>query len=202
MLDSDIGNMILPNVRFYDKEQLNNFKTEQENRPIYDMVTMVRIEIPGNQYSIIDTLAGEHHKRNYPKEWARYQNESTNDKISGTLLSDWSILRASQVKELNHYHFYTVEQVANSSDDQINKVTMIVGMGGHAFREKARQYLKVAKDSAVVEHQNEELQKRDAEIESLKQQMAQLMAMVQQPETERKKPGPKPKENSNEPANV
>jgi hypothetical protein len=189
MLDSDIGNMILPNVRFYDKEQINNFKTEQENRPIYDMVTMVRIEIPGNQYSINDTIAGEHHKKAYPAQWARYQNESTSDKVSGTLLSDWSILRASQVKELNHYHFYTVEQVANSSDEQVGKITMIVGMGGHAFREKARQYLKVAKDNAIVQHQDEELRKRDQEIEVLKQQMAELMSMNQ----ERKKPGPKPK---------
>lgn len=175
MLDSDIGNTILPYVRFYEKEVLNGFKSEQENRPIYDMVDFVRIEIPGNALSIIDTIAGEHHKQQYPMQWARYQNERTDDKIEGTLLRDWALLRASQVKELNHFQFYTVEQVANASDQQVNSVSMIVGMGGHAFRDKARQYLKVAKDSALVQHQNEELGKRDAEIEALKQQMQELM---------------------------
>lgn len=187
MLDSDIGNTILPYVRFYDKEVQNNFKSEQENRPIYDMVPFVRIEIPGNSLSIIDTIAGDHHKQQYPMQWARYQNDRTDEKIEGTLLRDWSILRASQVAELKHLKFYTVEQVAQASDQQINVVTSIVGMGGHAFREKAQQYLKLAKDSALVQHQNEELKKRDEEIEALKQQMAQLMS-------ERKKPGPKPKQ--------
>lgn len=203
MLDSDIGNSILPHVVFYDKEQINNFKTEQENRPIYDMVTMVRIMIPGNALSIIDTIAGEHHKGNYPKEWARYLNDKTDDNIQGTLLRDWAILRPNQVKELNHFHFYTVEQVANASDEQIGKVAMIAGMGPHAFRDKARQYLKVAKDSATVQHQDEELRKRDQEIDALKQQMTELMASLN---SDRKKPGPKAKEivtgGSNEPANV
>lgn len=190
MLDSDIGNTILPMVRFYQREQLNNFKTKQEGRPIYYMADFVRIEIPGNQYTIIDTFASEYHKKTYPVQWARYQNEKKelgDDSIEGTVLREWNLLTAAQAKELQHYRFYTVEQVANASDSQLAPIVMIVGMGANAFRDKAKAYLARAKDSAIVDAQNEELRKRDAEIEALKSQMNELMS-------ERKKPGRKPKE--------
>lgn len=182
MLDSDIGSTILPHVRFYQKEELNNFETNKQGRPIYRMVDFVRIEIPGNQYSIIDTYANEGHKESYPIQWARYQNEKKDlgdSEIEGTLLRDWSILTAAQVRELAHFHFYTVEQVALASDEQIGKITNIVGMSGHSFRDKAKSYLAVAKDSAHAMAQAEELRKRDAEIEELKQQMQQLLAANQ-----------------------
>lgn len=179
MLDSDIGNTIVPNVRFYQREMQHEFNTEKEGRPIYYMADFVRIEIPGNQFSIIDTFASDYHKRTYPVQWARYQNEKKDlgdDDITGTLLRDWPILTAAQARELKHYHFYTVEQVANASDAQLSPIAMVIGMGTHVFRDKAKSYLAHAKDSAIVDHQNEELRKRDAEIEALKAQMAEFMA--------------------------
>lgn len=178
MLDSDVGNNILPMVRFYQREVKHEYNSEQQGRPIYYMADFVEIKVPGNQYTIIDTFANESHKRLYPQQWAFYQNQKRDmneGDIQGTLLRDWPILTAAQARELNHYHFYTVEQVANASDDQVGKVTMVVGMSGHSFREKARAYLSRNKDSAAIEAQNEELRKRDAEIEQLKAQMAQLM---------------------------
>lgn len=191
MLDSDIGNNILPAVRFYQREMLHEFNSNKEGRPIYYMADFVRIEIPGNQYSVIDTFASDSHKKLYPVQWARYQNEKKDlgdDDISGTLLRDWPILTAAQAKELKHYHFYTVEQVAQASDAQLAPIAMVIGMGTHAFREKAQNYLKRAKDSAIVDAQAEELHKRDAEIQALKQQMQELMHAVAP-----KKPGRKPK---------
>lgn len=178
MLDSD-ERQILPHVRFYQKEVQNNFKTEKEGRPIYDMVDFVRIEIAGNQYSIIDTYANDGHKQAYPVAWARYQNEKKDlgdDGIQGTLLRDWNILTSAQVKELAHYNFYTVEQVANASDAQIQVTTSIVGMSGFTFRDKAKQYLAVSKDKALAMSQAEELAKRDKEIEEMKKQLAELTA--------------------------
>lgn len=178
MLDSDIGNAILPNIRFFQKEVMNTFETEKEGRPVYVMRDFVRIEIPGDRYNIIETYAGEHHKKQYPVEWARYLNEKRegSGEIQGTLLRDWPLLNPAQAAELKFYHFYTVEQVAQASDEQISKIGMMIGMSPHSFREKAKAYLATAKDSAVVAHQNEELRKRDAEIEALKAQMAELMA--------------------------
>jgi hypothetical protein len=178
MLDSDIGNTILPHVRFYQKEVKHEFNSEKEGRPIYFMADFVRIEIPGNQYSIIDTFANKSHQDKYPIQWAKFQNEKRelgDDDITGTLLKDWSILTAAQVRELKHYHFYTVEQVAQASDDQISKIQMIIGMGAHVFRQKAKDYLSRAKDSSILNAQADELRKRDVEIEQLKEQMNRLL---------------------------
>lgn len=193
MLDSDIGNTIVPLVRFYQKEVPHPFNTEKEGRPIYYMADFVRIEIPGNQYSIIDTFVNESHKNMYPMQWARYMNEKRElgeDGIQGTMLSDWPLLTSAQARELKHYKFYTVEQIAGASDAQLSPIVMIVGMGANAIKSKAQSYLSRAKDSAIVEAQSEELRKRDVEIQALKDQMKELMHF----QPERKKPGPKPKE--------
>ena len=178
MLDSDVGNQILPMVRFYQREVKHEYNSEKEGRPIYYMADFVEIRVPGNQFTIIDTFANDGHKQRFPQQWAFYQNQKrdmNSDDVQGTLLRDWPIITAAQARELNHYHFYTVEQVANASDDQINQVTMVVGMSGLSFRDKARAFLSRSKDNAALEAQAEELRKRDAEIEQLKQQMASLM---------------------------
>ena len=178
MLDSDIGNTIVPHVRFFQKEVKHEFNSQKEGRPIYSMADFVRIEIPGNQYSIIETFANQGHKDRYPVQWAKYQNEKRDlgeDDVAGTLLKDWSILTAAQVRELKHYHFYTVDQVSQASDEQLSKIQMIIGMGPHVFRQKAKDYLARAKDSAILDAQADELRKRDAEIEQLKQQMNRLL---------------------------
>lgn len=183
MMESDRGNSILPNVRFYEREMQNNYKSQTEGRPVYDMVEFVRIEIPGDMLNIIDQPATKYHKETYPVQWGRFLNERLQNgsmhEISGTLLRDWAILNAAQARELNHFNFYTVDQIAASSDEQLSKIVMIVGMGAHAIREKAKNYLAKAKDSAVLDSQAEELRKRDAEINQLKEQMNSMLAKMQ-----------------------
>lgn len=205
MLDSDIGNTVLPMVRFYQKETQHPFNSEKENRPVFYMADFVRIEIPGNQYSIIDTFAGEHHKKSYPEAWSRYQNEKRelgdDGDITGTLLKDWSLLNPAQARELKHFHFYTVEQVANASDAQLSHVKMIIGMGEQSFREKARAYLAAAKGASAVEAEKKEVQKREEQINQLQEQLAkqqeqmqELMARLQTTAESPKRRGRSPKE--------
>lgn len=161
-------------VRFYQREVEMGYESEQAGRPVYKMQDYVRIEIPGNSTSIIDTFANESHKQRFPMEWARYQNEKVDGEISGTLLRDWPLLNAAQAAELKHFKFYTVEQVANASDAQIASVGMLVGMAPHSFREKAKAYIAHAKDSAVVQAQGDELRKRDQEIADLRAEIERL----------------------------
>lgn len=186
MLDSDVGNSVLPMVRFYQKEMLHEFNTEKENRPVYYMADRIRIEIPGRQDTIIDTIANEWHKKEYPQQWARFMNEKKDledTEITGTMLKDWTLLTAAQARELRHYHFYTVEQVALASDAQLNQVQMIVGMGGHVFRDKAKAYLAAARGASEIEAREHELEKRDLEIADLKKKMQEMMdAIKNQPE--------------------
>src|SRR5574343_68146 len=91
-------------VRFYQKAVPNEFRSTAEGRPVSDMRDFVIIEIPGNQTLRVDT---------YEKEDAE---------VSDTLLKDWPLLNSAQAEELKHYKFYTVEQVAEASDMQINSI--------------------------------------------------------------------------------
>lgn len=172
-------------VRFYQKEVENEYLTTSEGRPIKYMADFIRIEIPGDMTSIIDTFVNEEHRKRFPIQWANYQNDKTAQvEAQGTLLKDWPLLTAAQASELRHFKFYTVEQIANASDQQIQGVGMIVGMSGFSFRDKAKAFLAAAKDSSVVMQQADELRKRDTEIEELKRQVAQLAQMA-----EARKPG-------------
>jgi hypothetical protein len=74
--------------------------------------------------------------------------------------------------------FFTVESVANASDLNINALGMMAGMAPHILRDKARAFLQAAKDTALPQHQAEELAKRDAIIAQLQADMARLASQV------------------------
>lgn len=170
-------------VRFYQAPYHMTFRSQQEGRPIYEMRDHVRIEIPGNQLSIIDTLANDDHKAKFPLQWAHYQNSQTgrdDASLQGTLLREWPLLTAAQAKELEHWRFYTVEQVANASDLQLQSVGMLAGMSPLSFRDKARAFLASAKDSAAVQQQADELAQSRAREKALQESMGELMRKVEE----------------------
>ena len=171
-------------VRFYSKEVQNDFLTNKEGRPISYMADFVRIEVPGNQTSIIETFVNNEHKARFPQQWAIYLNEKADgnnnpDNVQGTILRDWPILNAAQATELKHFKFYTVEQVAAASDQQIMAIGMTAGMSPLALRDKAIAFLENAKDSSFAQRQSEELKLREQEIADLKEQMTRLAKMVE-----------------------
>ncbi len=169
-------------VRFYQREVENEYLTNEEGRPIKYMADFVRIEIPGNVLSIIDTFATDIHKKRFPIQWAQFLNDkSAETDVQGTLLRDWSLLTPAQATELRHFKFYTVEQIANATDQQIQTIGMLVGMSPFSFRDKARAFLAAAKDSSVVMAQAEEIRRRDQEIADLKEQMQRLIQTAEKP---------------------
>lgn len=165
---------------FYKKPLPNEFKTAQEGRPIFDEVDMVKIYVAGDNLSVIDTLAREDHKQRFPLQWAQFMNKTGNDPhLSGTPLSQWPLVSQSQVEELKGLKFFTVEQVASASDQQISRIGMLAGMSPHAFRDRAINFLKVAKDESDANKQEEELAKLREENARIKQETDAKMAEMQ-----------------------
>lgn len=175
------------NVRFYQKAVQNNFKTALEGRPIMEMADFILIEVPGNSNLVIDTYAATEHKDRFPIQWARYQNEKTVGDIEGTLLHDWPVLNAAVAAELKHFKFYTVEQIAQASDAQLNTLGMSAGMSPLSLRDKAKAFLASAKDTALVQQQADELRKRDEELSAVKAQLAELAQAMNKPKAAPKK---------------
>lgn len=198
-IESDIRGSGGVTAIFYKKALPNNFKTEQEGRPIFDDVDMVKIYISGDSHNVIDTLVREDHKARFPREWANYMNKHGNDPhLSGTPLSQWPLITMSQAEELKALKFFTVENIAAASDAQLQKLGMTAGMSPHAFRDRAVNFLRVAKDEADVNKNEEEIRtlkeenakiksETDAKLAQMQEQMATILAAVGEKKPRKKK---------------
>lgn len=168
-------------VKFYSQAVQQPFLTVKEGRPIFHDVDFIMIFTPGDQLNIIDTVARPDHKARFPQQWAAYQQgKSTDQQLVGTPVSAWPFLTAAQAEEFKALKFFTVEQIANASDLQLQRMGMTGGMNPHVIRDRAKAYLAAAAGTAPIEAQaqeNAELKERLAAME--KQVQAMLAAGVQ-----------------------
>lgn len=135
----------------------------------------VQIMVPGDKTNVIDTLASEHYKKRFPRQWIHYQSQNDGSMFIGTPLVDWAKARPEdisdyQLQELNILKFQTVEQVATMSDSQAQKV----GMGGVSLREKARVFLQTKNQKATSSEVDELRSKHESEMAEMKAQLAAL----------------------------
>lgn len=194
MLDSDIPN---PDsrlyVEFYSRPVQNMFLSQQEGRPIFEDCDFVKIFVPGDSTTVIDTPANDTHKARFPLHWQHYQNKHEGSQQTGTQLSAWPVLTAAQVEELRAIKFYTVESIATASDAQLQRIGMIAGMSPYAFRERAQRFLKAAADDGYLNQQADAVKRLEAERETMQQQMERMQAMIEELAANQKaKPGRKP----------
>jgi hypothetical protein len=183
-------------------------KSEEEGRPVYELRDYVRIEIPGRRDLMVEAPANDDHKRRFPIQWAQYVNSvdgRPDGKVeAGTLLREWTLLTSAQVKELEHFRFFTVEQIAEASDFNIQHIGMAAGMSPIALRDKARAFLQMARDGAVVMQQAGELAQERARTKAMEEGMREMQAQMEEMrkslEGQEPKRGRKPKEDATEEA--
>jgi len=177
-------------VTFYKRSMKQEDESVAAGRPIFKEFDFVRICIPGDNLTEIDTYANEGHKARFPRQWAHYQNQvGKEEQIIGTPVEEWTLISRSQAEELKGIKFRTVEDIANCSDQQLQRIGMIAGMSPHSFREKAKAFLNLASDSAEVAQREQELQalkeenakikaETDAKLTQMQEQMSALLAAV------------------------
>lgn len=157
-------------VRFYKKAVKQEDESIAAGRPIFKDFDFVNIVVPGNNLTEIDTYAREEHRRRFPRQWAYYMNTQGQDaKEEGTPIEEWPLITRAQAEELRGRRFRTVESIAHASDQNLQSIGMIAGMSPHSFRDKALSFLNLASESA-------EADKKNAEIEALKQENAKIQA--------------------------
>jgi hypothetical protein len=167
-------------VTFYKKAVLNHFKSEAAARPIYDEKTYVRIITPADKLSIYDQPSEPIYERRFPKQFAKFKaNES--QAVTGTPLEVWPQLSIGQVAELKGMNVFTVEQLAEMPDGLAQNI-----MGNHKLRQKAQAFLMLASGESQTNQLTAELEKRDNEIETLRNQIANLAALIEQSQTDKK----------------
>jgi hypothetical protein len=190
-IESDISN---PDSRLTVKFYKRPVKLEDESiaqgRPIFQEFDFIKILVPGDALTEIDTYVTEGHKTRFPIQWANYMNRQGSElSFNGTPLSEWPQISVSQAEELKGIKFHTVEAIAHASDQQLQKIGMIAGMSPHNFRERAKTFLNLAKESADVSKRDEELaqlreenakikSETEAKLNQMQEQMAALLSAV------------------------
>ena len=165
-------------VMFYMGTKPDAEASVRENRPIFVDCPFIRIFNAGDQLTIIDKPVWDDgnnpnsHTQRFPKEWANFRaGVAAEAQSGGTPLKLMPGISAAQVRELEHFHCHTVEQLANISDGNGGKF-----MGIQTLKNEAKAYLLRAKGGAADKALQRELAARDQEIELLKSQMAELLA--------------------------
>jgi len=186
-------------VTFYKRSMKQEDASIEAGRPIFKEFDFIRICVPGDSLTEIDTYANESHKKRFPRQWAHFQNQvGTHEAIIGTPLEEWTIISRSQAEELKGIKFHTVEAVANASDLQLQRIGMIAGMNPYSFRDKAKAFLNLADQVGETNQREEELAKlkqeneaikaeSDAKLAKMQEQMDALMAMMAKPKGRPKK---------------
>jgi len=156
-------------VKFSSQSHLNDARSREAGRPIFEMLDYLTIMVPGDKDSIVIRPVREADKTRFVTQWTRYK--ANQSQVVGTPLSEWSKITRAQVDELAYFNIRTIEDLANLSDGQKHKF-----MGVNELCEKAKAHLQLLKDSAPLDKMEAELAKRDEQIATLMAQMAAMQA--------------------------
>jgi len=165
-------------VRFLLYPKLNQHKTKDAGRPIYEDVEYIEIMQPGNKDNIYLQPATEMDKSRFAQHYKMWKaRTSDNESMTiGTPLSEWAGVTRGQAEELSFFNVKTVEQLANMSDANTGNM---MGLGN--LKEKAKKYLESSQDNATAQALIE-LRAENAEMrELLKQVMSDKNAQAAAP---------------------
>lgn len=167
-------------VKFYKATFQNNYRSEAEGRPIFEEEMRVMIQPTGNNLLCVHQRMTEAHKQRFPFQWQQYQAaQGPGDDakgLDGTPVEQWPAITRSQAEELRGAKFYTVEQIANATDAQIQAL----GMSGRMLVQKAQAFLSSAQGSALVQQQAAEIERNKQEKADLKAEMDRMNAQIEQ----------------------
>lgn len=173
-------------VKFYSKAVHQPFKSEKAGRPIYEDVDYIQIFTPGNQLNIIDTPVRFEHKKRFAQQWAMYESGKGTGMEMGTPVRQWPFLSSAQAEEFHGAKFFTVEQIANASDQQLQSMGMIGGMNPIMVRERAKAFLGQAAQNAPIESQAQENAELKQQLAAMQKQIEAMMKDGMQPPKEKR----------------
>jgi hypothetical protein len=170
----DQGDKIL-RVRFYSDEIADPEAEAKEGRPMFKTVEMVEIQAPGDKYNIV---AGEvRHmtpdpRKRFPIQYAQFR---AGDKVqvTGTLLRQWGLIDQATAKSYEAAGVYTVEQLAALPDQNLIR-------GAIADRQKAKDFLDMAKGQAPLTQARAENQAMKEQLDAMREQLAELTGLLNQ----------------------
>jgi hypothetical protein len=156
-------------VQFYIRPVMNNFRSSEEGRPIYEEKEYIRIIVPGDSKTTVDCPVDDTFRMRFQAQYDKFKR-GQEQAVDGTPLEMWPQMTVGLCAELKAMNISTVEQLAGLDDGKAQRI-----MGSYDLRRKAQMFLDAAKGEAENNKMVNELQKRDDEINVLKAQMQQIL---------------------------
>lgn len=160
-------------VEFSRKPRLHPAKSREAGRAIYEEADYVRIHVPGDKSSVVERPVTEMDVQRFADRYKKWQAGQA-EAVIGTPLTALPGMSPAKVEEYKYFKIVTVEQLAEANDGLGQKF-----MSFQADKARAKAFMEVAANNAPIERMNEELGKRDAEIENLKTMVEALQAASQ-----------------------
>ena len=157
-------------VKFYTKTVENKSASKEQGRAVFKDREYVDIRIPGTRGAGAARPATHRDRERFPKHYAAFK-QRVELPLEGTPLSEWPMVTRSHAEELAFSGIKTVEHLADMSDTIASQM-----MGGQTFKAKARAWLERAKVDVSVEKLEQELTKRDEQIQALSDKLEALLA--------------------------
>ena len=130
-------------VRFFTKATMNPFRSEIENRAIYEDLEYIEIWIPGDKSNINVRPVQLDDKMRFRERYDNWRKGVTTQ--IGTPLKLMPFLTESQAEELAYFRITTVEQLAGMADSNLQ------GMHGMTdYKNRAQAYLDSQKDAGAL----------------------------------------------------
>jgi len=168
---------------------LNEAKTKEQKRPVYDEIEVCDIYLAANKYTQGTFPAHEVWKINkgtdengfervepvtyamrFSKQYMEFKSGSPQS-ISGTPLSELPFLTQGKRLELKALNIHTAESLAALDGPNLK----MLGPNGRDMKNDAAAYLAKAKEGMSANAMTSELSKRDDEISKLKAQIDAMM---------------------------
>ena len=159
-------------VEFYMEAVPDAPASLKAGHPKYKEVPYIMIMVPGDKAVVRRPVrTGQ-----YPKsDNNRFHNEyvafvqKKEMPVEGFPLEEWAQLTKSQVLELNHFGFKTVEHLAEVTDTNAQKF-----MGLFDLRDKAKAFIRTSKDAAPMQRLQDEIEHRNEQLLAMQNQMEEM----------------------------
>lgn len=161
-------------VRFSLVPVENEAKTKEAGYHVIEEEEFIEIRVPGSQ-DFVHRPIRPSDKEAYPAQYVAWKKNQA-EPLTGTPLSMWAAMRGNQVKEAEYLSIRTIEELAQLADVNLQKL----GPGWVDLRQKARDYLKAAKDGSVLVKMRDELKERDEKLETLTRMFEEQKKSIEQ----------------------
>lgn len=167
-------------VRFFMFPMEDEAASKEAGMPCYKDIEMVEIIAPGVK-DVFHGKINDHHRARFRRQYDLFKRSATNQ-LNGTALSEFAFISASERKELEYFNVFTAEQLINMADGNIDKI----GVDIRLLIKKVKAHMQIAKDTSLVTRMTEENDKLVKEMNLMKEQMNQILAMKEEAKTDDK----------------